>query len=168
MTPIRRGVLPAHALLQQRARAGDYTDCYTADIPRAVTQAAFVEAFYTTALFKIERVILRVAVQRPSTDAGAKALAAGSTTAFAAWNVEQRNADQMLLADFGGRTRSWLMVEPLADGATRLYFGSAVTTRPGRDGRRRMGAGFRALIEFHRLYSRALLHAARRRLGRLQ
>lgn len=166
MPPIRRLELPSRALLRQRVREGDYTDCYAAEIRRTVSQAQYVEAFYTTAVFKVERAILRLAVQRPSSDAGAKALAAGTTTAFAAWNVEHRAGDQVLLADFSGRTRSWLMVEPLAGGATRLYFGSAVTQRRGRDGERGMGAAFRALLGFHQLYSRVLLHAARARLAR--
>jgi len=165
MPPIQRAELPAHAILHGRLQAGDYADCFTADIARPVSHAQFVEAFYTTGVFKIERAILRFAVAKPSTDAQAKALAEGTTEAFAAWNVEGRAPDQLLMADFSGRTRSWLMVGPGEGGGTRLYFGSAVGARRSGSGERSMGTVFNALLGFHKLYSRVLLHAARARLG---
>ena len=57
------------------------------------------------------------------------------------------------------------MVEPRDDGGvTRLYFGSAVVARTADDGHPRLGFSFRALLGFHRRYSRALLAAARTRL----
>jgi hypothetical protein len=110
-----------------------------------------VEAFYTTWLFKLERVILKVAVSRPSTDEQVKALMAGELDTFAAWYVEDRADDQLLMCDFRDQTRSWFMVTP-----GRLYFGSAVVPidQPS----------FKLFIGLHRLYSRALLAAARSRL----
>ena len=69
-------------------------------------------AFYTTWLFRLERWILRLAVARPSTDEEAHQLARGEREAFAAWSVEARAPDQLLMCDFTGRTRSWLMVVP--------------------------------------------------------
>jgi hypothetical protein len=80
--------------------------------------------------------------------------------------VEASAPNQLLLCDFLGNTRSWLMVEPRQDGGvTRLYFGSAVVAR-ARDpaGKHRLKLRFRALLGFHRRYSRALLSAARARL----
>ena len=74
-----------------------------------------------------------------------------------------------MLGDFSGRTKSWLMAVP-ANGAsdnlrTLLYFGSAVIPRIDPvTGERRMGALFRALLGFHKLYSRLLLASARARL----
>jgi hypothetical protein len=159
---IRPHPLPDAALLRASAGTGGYADCYATDLPRAVSHAQYVEAFYTTWLFKLERWILGWAVARPSTDAQARQLAAGSLDAFAAWSVEQRAPDQLLLRDMFGRTRSWLMVEPLAAGGTRLYFGSGVASR--KDGR--LGSSFSLLLGFHKLYSRLLLGAARRRLQR--
>jgi hypothetical protein len=51
--------------------------------------------------------------------------------------------------------------------ATRLYFGSAVVPAVDKaTGRLRMGFAFRALLGFHRIYSRVLLRAARSRLER--
>jgi hypothetical protein len=164
---IHRTDLPAHALLRRYLRDGHYADCYVVEVAAAVSQAEFVEAFYTTPLFKIERAILAAAVRKPSSDADARALAHGEREAFAAWTVEDRNDTQLLLADFMGRTRSWLMAEPTGSGGTRLHFGSAVVPRRDRDsGRPSLGTGFGLMLGFHRRYSRALLAAARNRLRR--
>ena len=162
--------LPASALLARHGVPGAYLDCYVTQLPRAVSQREFVEAFYTTAVFKLERWLLGRFVARPSTDAQAGQLARGEADAFAAWTVEARDARQLLLGDFSGRTKSWLMVEPAGDGAaggTRLYFGSAVVpVVRRRTGKPEMGTAFHALLGFHKVYSRVLLAAARRRLVR--
>ena len=144
-------ILPADALLQKYAKAGVYTDCFSTDVPADVSLGEFVEAFYTTWLFKLERFILRVAASKPSTDDQVRALTAGTLDTFAAWNVEDREEHQLLMRDFQGNTRSWFMVAP-----GKLYFGSAVVPieRPA----------FKWLIGVHRLYSRALLSVARSRL----
>ncbi len=169
MSPIHRCELPADALLQRHAGAGAYADCYAVDVAGRVSHAAFVEAFYTTWVFKLERLILRLFASRPSTDDEARQLAAGTRDSFAAWSVEGRTADQLLLGDFTGRTKSWLMVaaaEGTASPKTRLYFGSAVVpVRSRRTGQAGLGWMFRALLGFHKLYSRILLGAARARLG---
>ena len=133
------------------------------DVPGTVTHARFVEAFYTSWLFRVERAILAAAARRPSTDADVRALAAGASERFAAWTVEARAADQLLLSDMQGSTRSWLMVAP-GPATTTLYFGSAVVPRRARSAGEapRMGWLFRALLGFHALYSRALLSLAAR------
>lgn len=170
--PVRLGELPPEALLHSYREAGAFVDCYICELEGEVALPAFVEAFYTTRLFKLERFILRWLAGRPSTDAAATQLAEGSADSFAAWRVESRKANQLLLADFMGRTKSWLMVAPVtgshADPMTRLHFGSAVVplTKPGTGARRSMGIAFHALSGFHRLYSRLLLGAARARLRR--
>lgn len=161
---IRTQPLPVDALLQRHRAQGAYTDCYVIELARVVPLAEFVHAFYTTPLFRIERWILRV-VARGSTDRDAHDIANGARDSFAAWSVESRTADELLLADFSGRTRSWFKVAARDGGSTRLYFGSAVVARtkstvhgsvPAKPGR--------LLLAFHRLYSRLLLAAARRRL----
>lgn len=166
---IRAGELPPDALLARYRRQGAYTDCYHVDLPGPVPFEAYVEAFYTTRLFKTERLLLRLLARRPSTDAQARQLAHGQATAFAAWTVEARATDQLLLCDFMKRTRSWLMVLPAEGGAvpaTRLYFGSAVVPlSTSASGRASFGLAFHALGGFHRLYTRALLSAARSRLA---
>ena len=170
MTPsIQPSPLPADALLRKYQQGIGYADCYVAEVPGKVSLADFIEAFYTTRLFKIERTLLRWLAARPATDADARALAAGGVDTFSAWRVEDRSAYQLLLADLlGKRTRSWLMAQPVngaARPATRLHFGSAVVPLVKRKtGEQRMGWGFHALGGFHRLYSRLLLRAACRRL----
>jgi len=158
---------PPHSLLARHVASGAYADCYVTELPAAVTHAQFVEAFYTTALFKLERRLLGLLLSRPSTDAQARQLAEGQCHSFAAWTVESRAENQLVLG--AGRTRSWLMVAAGAGtGAahTRLFFGSAVMPRRAASGARGdMGFVFSALLGFHRLYSRALLAAARARLA---
>lgn len=158
--------LPDHALLAVYSRNGGYTDCYAVEIPAAVTFEQYVAAFYTTWVFKLERFILKYAVSRPSTDDQARQVAAGTLDAFAAWSVEARAPNQILMCDFMGRTRSWLMVEPLEGGkGTRLYFGSAfVAKRKSASDKPEFGFLFHALGGFHRLYSQILLGAAKQRL----
>lgn len=153
--------LPPDALLRKYRDTGAYTDCYATEIASHVSHAAYVEAFYTTWVFKLERLLLKWFVARPSTDEEARRLARGELDAFAAWTVEGRATDQLLLADFMGRTKSWLMVAPLDATRTRLYFGSAVVKIRDRSGRPRLGFSFSALLGFHKLYSRVLLAAAR-------
>jgi hypothetical protein len=146
-----------------------HVDCYVTEFARPVHHAEYVAAFYTSVLFKLERLILAWLVARPSTDAQAQELASGKRTSFAAWSVETREPNQVLLCDFQRRTRSWLMSAPAPGGqATKLFFGSAVVPIVDpRSGQRRMGFSYRALLGFHKLYSRLLLRAAVSRLSRL-
>ena len=171
MPSIRRCGLPDNALLCKYLYAGAYTDCYFTELARPVSLAEYVEAFYTTAVFKSERLLLKWFASRPSSDMQARRLASGSLDSFAAWRVESRNSDQVLLADFTGRTRSWLMVASVENGGaspgTRLYFGSAVVPVVNtKTGKSALGFAFRPLLGFHKLYSRVLLLAARSRLSR--
>ena len=162
--PIQRAVfrceLPPEALLRTYVADGAYTDCYATNVAASVRFADFVEAFYTTAPFKAERLALGLLVAKPSNDAQARRLACGDADAFAAWRVEARAPDQLLVCDFLARTRSWLMIAPHEAGGARLYFGSAVVPA----GRGRLGFPFNALLGFHQLYSRVLLGAARARV----
>ena len=153
--------LPPTALLQRYRDAGAYTDCYTTEVARAVSHAEYVEAFYTTFVFKLERFLLKSLVRRPSSDAEAARLARGELDSFAAWTVEGRTPDQLLMADYLGRTKSWLMTVSIDASRTRLYFGSAVVPVRDKAGRRALGSPFRALLGFHKMYSRVLLAAAR-------
>ncbi|MGI9407786.1 MAG: hypothetical protein ACR2O4_15535, partial [Hyphomicrobiaceae bacterium] len=122
--------LPDGSLLDSYANAEEcYTDCYTTDISAVVPLSDFVAAFYTTRLFKLERIILRFAASRPSTDGQARELGTGLIDRFAAWRVEKRTDRQLLMCDLSGRTRSWFMVESAGENPvqeTHLYFGSAV------------------------------------------
>ena len=148
---IEEGPLPGNALLQKYARSGAYTDCFYTDYPENVPLADYVEAFYSTWLFKIERVILALVVRKDSSKKDAGKLARGEIDKFAAWYVEERTEHQLLMSDYRDHTRSWFMVTP-----GRLYFGSAVIPTDRKS--------YQLLLNFHRLYSRMLLAAAKSRL----
>jgi hypothetical protein len=170
MSRVQPCAVPPKSLLRAY-QDGGFADCYVVEVPGAVTQQAFIEAFYTSPLFKVERTILKYLASRPVSDADARQLADGNVTKFSAWKVEGQLPSELLLADFTGRTRSWLMAAPAAESGqplrTRLYFGSAVVPRAGELGEKpRMGWMFDALLGFHRLYSRLLLRAAARRVAR--
>lgn len=157
---IEKCILPDDALLQEYVCNGSYTDCYSTVVSRPVALAEYVTAFYTTWLFKLERFVLRWAVSRPSTDEQASLMVNGELESFAAWSVEERADNQLLMCDFQSRTRSWFMVVE-----TRLYFGSAVVPlRDPETGEKSLRPGYKALLGFHRLYSRALLYCAKSRL----
>jgi hypothetical protein len=175
MSKVNACELPQDAILRRYSRARTdlhghvYTDCFTVQIDRRVSLEEFVLAFYTTPLFRAERMILGL-IGRPSSDQQALQLSQGAAESFAAWSVEDRTEKQLLMRDFRGRTRSWFMVfETVATSgpATQLLFGSAVVpatqheTQNGDSGR-----AFKLLLGFHELYSKALLSSAARRLFR--
>ena len=168
MTRVVRSPIPQPSFLSRYENDANYVDCYSASLPFVVTHEHFVRAFYTTRLFKLERLILHWRARKRSSDADVMRLAMGEADAFAGWQVEARAWDELLLCDFLGNTRSWLKTESTQEG-TRLYFGSAVLARardendgPVLDSR------FRALLGFHQRYSVALLRAAVRRLTALR
>lgn len=158
--------LPDNALLQRYREIGAYTDCFAVDIPQTITQEEYVAAFYTTFVFKLERFVLKWAVNKPSTDEEAALLAREQREGFAAWSVEARAPNQLLMCDYQKRTRSWLMTVPIA-GGTRLYFGSAITKRLNKaTGTEELGPVFKAGLGLHRFYSVVLLRAVKARLER--
>ncbi|HEX4848549.1 MAG TPA: hypothetical protein VFV30_10435, partial [Novosphingobium sp.] len=128
-------------------------------VPRAVSLTEFISAFYTSGAFRPERWLLGALLGKRADDSDVARLAAGQSERFSAWSVEARREDQILLCDYQGRTRSWLMVSP-TEGDTRLHFGSAVVPAKGRAER----GVFRALLWFHRWYSVHLLSGAVSRL----
>lgn len=166
---VRECDLPPDALLRRHDRDNGHVDCFQVEAPGRIELGHYVEAFYTTWLFKSERTILSLA-GHPSTDAEASALAGGQCTRFAAWTVEGRDKDQLLMSDITGRTRSWFHVARITaenPERTMLYFGSGVTAvATGKSGRMSLGPLFKTLMPVHIIYSRALLAAARRKIAR--
>jgi len=143
-------------------RWGKYGDCFSVTVARTVSLADFVFAFYTSPVFRIERLLLRAFIGAPSSDSDARALADGSTASFAVWYVGKRTATQLLMCDRYERTRSWFRVVALNDGRTLLQFGSAIAAARGdQAGVAARGGTFRLLLRFHVLYSQLLLHAAK-------
>jgi len=147
-------------------RWGYYGDCFSVQVDGSVTLSQFVFAFYTSPIFRIERLILRVLVGAPSTDEQARAVAQGREDTFAVWTVGERTPTELLMCDRYGKTRSWFRVVPQASGGTVLEFGSAVAARSAATDSVKMSRGFGVLLGFHRLYSRMLLAAASRRVIR--
>jgi hypothetical protein len=163
MISIQKIRAPANIMLDKYTSVtGTYTDCYVTEILHNVMFSEYVFAFYTTPLFKLERSILKCTVSKPSTDSQVRQLADGTIEEFAAWTVEARTENELLMCDFLGHTRSWLMVEN-AGAKTKLYFGSAVVPKRGA---KRLGFGFRAMLGFHQLYSVLLLYSAKVKLER--
>jgi hypothetical protein len=159
--------VPANTMLDRYSTDGAYTDCYQTEVPVPIAFPDFIFTFYTTPLFKLERFILKLLVAKPSTDLQARALAEGSCNKFAAWHVEGRSENEILMCDFRGCTRSWLMVVPLNASRTKIYFGSAVVQiRDKRTGKQSLGFGFKSLLGFHKIYSVLLLHFARANIKR--
>jgi len=161
--------VPPNSLLSGYNGDAGYADCYQVEVSGLITQAIFIEAFYTSPLFKIERGILTHLARKPASDADVRRLAIGQAVRFSAWHVEAQTSAELLLSDFTGRTRSWLMAIPSTENkpqlTTLLYFGSAVVARSIEVAHKpKMGWGFHALLGFHRLYSRLLLAAASRRV----
>jgi hypothetical protein len=171
MFSVVREAVPEDALL--KTYIGDahperwerYADCFAVSVDREVSLSDFVFAFYTSPVFRIERFILRVLVDAPSSEADAREVADGLTDEFAAWYVGARTATQLLMCDRYESTRSWFRVVPVTGGGTRLHFGSAVAAKADEDTRARaLGAGFHLLLRFHVFYSQLLLHAAKVKL----
>jgi hypothetical protein len=164
---ILRESVPEDALLMtyrggvRPERWGRYGDCFAVTVDRTVNLAEFVFAFYSSPVFRIERLILRVLVGAPSSDSDARAVAGGSGGSFAVWYVGERTATQLLMCDRYERTRSWFRIVPMSGDRTVLQFGSAVAARGGRTRSGSRGGGFRLLLGFHVLYSQVLLHAAK-------
>ncbi len=159
---LRACPVPHDALLHRYVeRVGAYTDCFEVTYRGEADLSAFLNAFYTTWLFRLERAVLTVALRKWINDSEISALVAGQSERFAAWTVEARGDGQILLCDVSGATRSFFRVVPEDGGATRLLFGSAVVGTES-------GPTFliRMTVPLHQLYSRGLLHLAQRRLAR--
>ena len=165
MAVTTHSALPQSSPLVPYRERRAYTDAYSLDMPFAVSLADYLAAFYTTPLFKLERLVL-TCIGKPSSDAGAHALAYDESRRFAAWTVEARTDNQIVMCDFMSKTRSWLMCEPI-EGGTRLWFGSAIVPkRITAGGRVDLGLFFHLLLPFHRVYSVALLASAAGRVQR--
>ncbi len=162
MFSVEKCPVPANTMLGKYSSVtGAYVDCYMTEISCRATFPEFTFAFYTTPLFKLERLILKMTVSKPSTDTEARQLADGNIENFAAWTVESRRENEILMCDFLGRTRSWFMVKD--NGAqSQMYFGSAVVPKAGKTS---LEFGYRALLGFHQIYSVLLLYFARSRIA---
>jgi len=143
--------VPSASLLAGFGPSTAYRDCFACTVHEDISLPRFVERFYTSTIFRPERLILSL-IGRGATNQDAHNLALGESRTFAAWELVDRRESEILLRDFSGATASWLAVEPASASHTRLMFGSWVG-KPDR-------AIVRALMPLHRVYSRALLSSA--------
>lgn len=169
MFSIEKSAIPTNSLLASYTGEG-YADSYCTELPGHISMEDYVFNFYTTTLFKLERFILTWSVLRPSNDNQAKELARGQTIKFAAWTVENRKGNELLMCDMLSRTRSWLMVKHSGtkeQPRTQLYFGTAVVPAAKlTTGRSSIGLFFIALLPFHKIYSVLLLYFAKQKIAR--
>lgn len=169
MSKVEQVPVPYGSFLEKVGRGnGVYTDCFQTGIVANVSFADYIAAFYTTPIFKCERLLLRLFARAPSTDSEARQVGTGETDRFALWREVARGKNQLLMR--AGRTSSWFMLVPPSterEGETKLMFGSVVTPVIDREsGQPKLGLGFESLLWPHTIYSRLLLSAARRRLLR--
>lgn len=154
--------VPHNALLKRYVGQGaSYTDCYVLRVPQHVGLDGFVNAFYTTALFRAERLVLSLAMKRRIHDSEIQDMLSGARSGFAAWRVEARADGQLLMCDLSGATRSWFSVADCGTRGTDLYFGSAVVAEAGKP----LSTLTRLAMPLHVLYSKCLLDTAKGKLG---
>jgi len=168
MAKIENIAVPKGSLLAEFGPPGAYRDCFIREVPGSVKLEQFVERFYCSAAFRPERIVLGL-IGKGASNADARAVARGEVESFAAWSVVERreaprsgsggedgpqgqpvaqHRSEILLQDFRGTTASWLAVQPHGQ-STKLLFGSWVG-EPDR-------GIVKALMPFHRWYSRVLL-----------
>ena len=161
MSKIAPVPVPEASLLAEFGHSGAYRDCFARDVAhgdgRPVGLEQFVERFYCSAAFRPERLLLGLARRDgawKASDEDARAVARGETERFAVWTVAGRRSHELLLKDHRGATASWFSTLSLPTSKTRLLFGSWVgePERPL----------VKALMPFHRWYSRVLLASAAR------
>lgn len=167
MPKVFESELPSNALSATYKTQGAFVDCYYSEVAKDISLDEYIQAFYTTPLFKLERSFLSLATFEGASDHDALSLSLGKSDRYSIWTVEGREANQIMMRDFTGNTRSWLMVQKASGGktGTRLYFGSVVVPK-GRteSGQASFGGLFHLLGKFHQIYSKALLTAAYKRL----
>lgn len=154
---------PGTFIADYAQREGYHADCFECQCNADIPLADYITAFYTQPLFRAERAVLRLVARAASSDADVADLAHGTGARLAVWDVQARTGDELLMVQTGGRTLSWLQSEPGI-----LRFGSVVVPVVGRGGSLTLGPVFQSLMGAHKLYSRALLAGAARRLKRLQ
>ena len=163
---IKTAHAPTGSLLQAYQQPEHYTDAFSLRYAGNVRFADYVTAFYCSRAFRPERWLLGVRASMRAGNAHARALGEGHRDEFAAWLVEARRDNEILLVDRSGRTRSWLMASPKTspqgERMTVLWFGSAVC-----DVGEATPLWFDMTIGFHVKYSRRLLASAARTLPKV-
>lgn len=170
MFAITQGPIPDKALIETYARIkGGHTDCYYVDVPRYVTLSEFIQTFFSSPVFRLERLLLNMSPTGRSTDQDIANLASGTGNTMAVWKVDAREENQLIMSAGNGPIRTWLKVDTdyPETGKTRLFFGSALAPTRNKNGeQRKLSWVFKVSLGFHGFYSQLLLSLAARRLTR--
>lgn len=79
-------LLPVGTFIAEQAEfSGSYTDCYGIKLDHAITLPEFIAAFYTTPLFRLERLMLAITPKGRMKDADVTAMASGESDTMAIW-----------------------------------------------------------------------------------
>jgi hypothetical protein len=170
MTQVTASELPPESLLARLRGPECYRDAFRASVAGDVSLGELITAFFSSRVFLTERMALHL-IGRGAGHRDIAALAAGRTERFAAWEVEAREENELLMHDFLDKTCCWLAVSsrredaaldaplPVPEtGRAYIWFGTAV--------REFEGPIVSRLRDAHRWYARLLLEAAARRLAR--
>ncbi len=161
---IRKTTLPAHAMLSRYADGtASYTDCFAYDYAGPVDLENFLNAFFNSWVFRLERFILKAAARVTISDEDTANFAAARSDRMGLWTAQDRDESQVLTIVGQGPIHSWWMVEPKGE-RTRLYFGSAIRPMTAKDGSQRMNPAAKYGGLPHRIYARILLAVAARKL----
>jgi hypothetical protein len=163
------GSEPEGAFIRQYTTTlGGYSDCYYIDIQQDVSLSDYILTFFSTPIFRMERLLLNLVPSGRSNEQCVLDLAAGTGNKMAGWKTENRDDNQLLLAVGDGPIRTWLMVQGSPSSkTTRLYFGSAaLPTSMTKEGHPKLAIVFRLFAGLHIFYSRLLLWWAARDLAR--
>lgn len=169
MSRITAPPLPDDSLLARHRGPECYRDAFRVEVPGDVSLAELITVFFGSGAFLPERTALRL-IGRGAGRAEIAELADGRAKRFAAWELEAREENELLMHDFLDKTCCWLAVSPGGEapdlagglprpgaGRTYLWFGTGV--------RDFEGPIISRLREAHRWYARWLLAGAARRLG---
>jgi len=161
-----KSAIPTHSFMQPFTEIeGCSADAFKSSVEFPVALEEFIQAFFGSTAFQMERTLLKIMGKPYVSPADIKALAAGQQAQFAIWQVKERSDHEIMLKVGDGPIRSWLMVLPEQNGKTSLYFGSAVLPQgKTKNGTPQIGFLFRTLIGFHNFYSRLLLNSAIKKL----
>ncbi|NVE95130.1 hypothetical protein [Altererythrobacter lutimaris] len=162
MGKVRACELPEGSLLAGFGGADDYRDCFCREVPGEVSLEQYIERFYSSAVFRPERVVLGL-IGRGASAEDIRALASGESDQIAVWKVVERKPDEILLLSRDTNTASWLAVSSSSEAVgqtknkTKLLFGSWV----GGINESR----WRVMLAPHVWYSRLLLESAAKGLS---
>lgn len=167
MHKITAATIPDQSFMQTyRDMPGCHSDAFKATVNFPVKIEDLVSAFFTSAAFLPERILIKLFTRKDASLEQATKLASGSSDKFALWRTEQRSETEILLAVGSGPIKSWFLIRPEPGNQTTLFFGSAVLPQgTSKDGIPEVSFTIKTLEGFHNFYSRFLLKSALKKLN---